>query len=401
MNFLFSAYIGVFMDVYLDDIIVYSDSLEDHVKHVKLILDILKRERLYLSEKKMHLLCREMKILGRIVDDEIKMDPSKVDSVVNWKVPTNKDLLRGFIGSVVYLAGDLPRIMIPLAVLNSITGDTVPFRWGETEQHAFDEAKSIVRALKGHHRVPLCYEKGSPPVNIVTDGCLTGIAGVVSEGDDFKTAKVAAFFSAKLNPAQQNYPVHEIEMLAGVETMLRHRDILQGTRFRWFTDHKGLIHLLAQKNLSGRQARWLEKISEFDFEVVYVPGVENILSDALSRIYSNEGRGTVRRKTEYTYHDTEENDSLPAYAITMPVLVGEEAKAESLPRRSARLKALPQPVYAPVASTRRARTKEVPREPSEEGDVVEIPELGPEEGTPSGQWCQCRPRRGDYLANNV
>jgi hypothetical protein len=99
---------------------------------------------------------------------------------------------------------------------------------------------------------------------MITDGSATGISGVVSQGEDWKAAKVAAFYSAKLNSAQQNYPVHEIEMLAGIETMLRHADIL-----------------LNQKNLSGRQARWLEKISSFDFEVVYVPM-------------------TVRARSEYT-----------------------------------------------------------------------------------------------------
>ena len=133
---------------------------------------------------------------------------------------------------------------------------------------------------------------------MVTDGCLTGIAGVISQGEDWRTAKVVAFYSAKLNSAQQNYPVHEIEMLAGVETMLRHWDILQGVKFIWYTDHKGLIHLMKQKNLSGRQARWLEKISEFDFEVVYVPGAENILSDALSQLYAFDEAGTVRARGE-------------------------------------------------------------------------------------------------------
>ena len=66
---------------------------------------------------------------------------------------------------------------------------------------------------------------------MVTDGCMTGVAGVISQGNDWKIAVVAAFFSAKLNLAQQNYPVHKIEMLAGVETMLHHHNILQGIRF--------------------------------------------------------------------------------------------------------------------------------------------------------------------------
>lgn len=116
-------------------------------------------------------------------------------------------------------------------------------------------------------------------------------------------------------------------MLAGVETMLRHRDILQGVKFTWYTDHKGLIHLLEQKNLSGRQARWMEKIAEFDFDVVYVPGTENILSDSLSHLYSYDEPGTVRAHSEYTYHDVIDNDVLGTHLISMPVLVGLEGES--------------------------------------------------------------------------
>ena len=161
---------------------------------------------------------------------------------------------------------------------------------------------------------------------MVTDGCATGISGLVSQGDNWRTARIAAFYSAKLNPAQQNYPVHEIEMLAGIETMLRHLDILQGAHFKWVTDHKGLTHLLNQKNLSGHQAHWLKKISSFDFEVVYVPGEENSVADTLSRMYSNDAPGTVRSQSEYTYHDVVDDD-LEVNLQDIPILVGIEAKA--------------------------------------------------------------------------
>ena len=165
------------------------------------------------------------------------------------------------------------------------------------------------------------------------DGCSTGISGIISQGEDWKIAKIAAFYSAKLNLAQQNYPVHEIEMLAGVETMLRHVDILQGTRFKWLTDHKGLIYLLNQKNLSGRQARWLEKISSFTFEVVYIAGSENVVADALSRMYSNDSSGTVRARSEYTYHDVVDDDT--TFTEVLPVLAGIEARIAT--RRGSRI----------------------------------------------------------------
>ena len=82
------------------------------------------------------------------------------------------------------------------------------------------------------------------PIWLIMDDRVTGISGVVSQGRDCQTMKVAAFHSAKLNLAQQNYPVHKIEMLARVETMLHYSDLLQGTQFQWLTDHKGLTHLL-------------------------------------------------------------------------------------------------------------------------------------------------------------
>ena len=75
--------------------------------------------------------------------------------------------------------------------------------------------------------------------------------------------------------------------------MLRHRDILQGVHFKWITDHKGLVYLLNQKNMSGCQAWWLEKISSFVFKVVYIAGSENMLADALSQMYAHDLVGTV------------------------------------------------------------------------------------------------------------
>lgn len=161
---------------------------------------------------------------------------------------------------------------------------------------------------------------------MVTDGCGTGVAGVVSQGKDWHMADVAAFFSTKLNSAQQNYPVHEIEMLAGVETMLWYHDILQEVKFKWYTDHKDLVHLLQQKNLFECQAQWMEKIAKFEFEVMYVPGTETILSDALSCLYTYDKLETVRAWSKYMYHDIIDNNLLGMPLISMPLLIGVEGE---------------------------------------------------------------------------
>ena len=159
---------------------------------------------------------------------------------------------------------------------------------------------------------------------LVTDGCSMGISGLVSQGKGWKMANIAAFYSTKLNMAQHNYPVHEIEMLAGIEMMLRHKDILQGVQFKWVTDYEGLIYLLNQKSISSRQARWLEKISSFLFNIMYVLGSENIVADALSCMYSNDSVGTVHASSEFIHHDVSD-DNMSALSSGMPILAGMEA----------------------------------------------------------------------------
>ena len=79
-----------------------------------------------------------------------------------------------------------------MGVLSLITSDTVPFRWGFTEQRAFEEVKGLVHQAREHHRVLLDYSEGALPIWMITDGCSTGISGLIGQGDQWKTAKIAA-----------------------------------------------------------------------------------------------------------------------------------------------------------------------------------------------------------------
>jgi hypothetical protein len=178
MNHVFASYLGVFVYVYLDDIIIFSDSIEDHVKHVRIVFDILRKEKLYLGPSKMQFFANELKILGHVIDDRgISMDPHKVDKVTNWKSPTNKDLLRSFIGAVGFLAPDCKGIRIPMGILSGMTSESRPWRWDDTAQRAFDEVKQIVSNHRDQRREALEYSKGAPPIWVTTDGCLTGGGG--------------------------------------------------------------------------------------------------------------------------------------------------------------------------------------------------------------------------------
>lgn len=121
MNHIFSDYIGLFMDVYLDDTVIYSDTPEEHVAHVKKIIDRLHEHQFYLSAHKLQFFKEELKILGHVIDnDGIHMDPVKVESVTNWKTPTNKGLLASFIRSVGYLAPGCMNVRVLMHILSKV-----------------------------------------------------------------------------------------------------------------------------------------------------------------------------------------------------------------------------------------------------------------------------------------
>jgi hypothetical protein len=199
-------------------VVIYHDTLEEHIKGVKLVIDILRREKFYLAADKLHFMPKELKLLGHYISqNSIKMDPHKVDNIMAWKTPTNRDLLSGFVGAAGYLADGAEACRIPMGVLTKMTGSAVSFRWGPTEQRAFKQVKEIIASHRNIHRVPMDYGLSADPVFLVTDGCSSGIGGEIVQGKTWNTAKVIAFYSAKLSPAQQNYAVHEIELLAGLE----------------------------------------------------------------------------------------------------------------------------------------------------------------------------------------
>lgn len=332
MNHIFAPYIGKFMDVYLDDIVIYSDTIEEHLEHVRIVLDILRKEKLFLSADKMHFFTEKMNLLGHVITDSgIQIDPHKVESIANWKTPTNKDLLAGFIGTVGFVARGCKNIRIPMAVLTPLTGTKV-WNWGPTEQRAFDEIRQVVQAHRDIHTRPISDDPSAGPINLTTDASLTGGGGALSQGEDLAKANYVAFWSGKFTAAQQNYATHERELLAVIESLKRFQHVLIGRQFRLFTDHKALKWFDTQKDLSHRQLRWSKFMQGFDYEVHYLPGPKNVIGDALSRMYSHEEAGTVRAVSEMLSNDSDSEDEegrtmLFRPATSAPVYTGAEVLA--------------------------------------------------------------------------
>jgi RNase H-like domain found in reverse transcriptase len=138
---------------------------------------------------------------------------------------------------------------------------------------------------------------------------------------------IIAFWSGKFNSAQQNSPVHEDELLAMVESMKRYCYLLTGIFFYVYTNHKPIEYLMKQRNLSARQQRWEDVLSDFSFEVRYIPGESNIFANALSRIYSNEMATMVRAESEHIHEIDIPDMPTSLQSLSWPLLTGPEARS--------------------------------------------------------------------------
>jgi hypothetical protein len=241
-------------------------------------------------------------------------------------MPTAKDPLVSFLGAVGFLTPDCKGVRILMAVLTPTASSKSTWRWGPTEQQAFQQVKDIVVKWRDHYHKPLEYGDNTAPVHLTCDALLVGAGGVISQGENHEKARIVAFWSMKFNSVQQNYPVHDHETLAIVESLKRFKHLLLGMKFFIWTDHKPLLFIKMQMNLSLRQMRWMEVIVEFDFEMKYLPGEKNMLVDLLSRIHSNEATGIIRSESEYIQEERVLRNELTCTdQITTPLYTMTEA----------------------------------------------------------------------------
>ncbi|SGY18646.1 BQ5605_C014g07425 [Microbotryum silenes-dioicae] len=287
--------IGNVCFVYLDDITIFADTLEEHKRQVQLVLDALRRADLYVSPKKTELFAAECFFLGhQITREGIKVDPDKVQRIQQWPRPTTVRQLRGFLGLVQYLRKFINKLADLTAVLVPLTrkGAHVDDGWTGEHNTAFEAIKALVGSLPSLH--PIDHSEQGDPLWLMTDASNRGIGAALSQGKAWQTAMPAGYWSRQYNLAEGNYAAHEMELLAIVEALHHWRANLLGVRFKILTDHHSLAGFMKQPSLSHRQARWTERLADYDFEIVYVQGPENTVADALSRYSFPEDCATRR-----------------------------------------------------------------------------------------------------------
>lgn len=279
MNQLFSDMLDKSVLCFLDDILIFSRTEEEHLRHLRTVFTRLCEQELYVKPSKCAFMQREVSFLGhRIGADGLRVEPDKISTVQTWPQPKNITDVRSFLGLANFyrrFVKDYSRIALPLTEL---TKDTTPWRWGPEQQVAFEALK---RALCSPPVLLIADQ--SKPFVLNTDACNYAI-GATLQQDHGNGLQPVAYFSAKMSNAERNYDVREKEFMALMRACLHWRHYLHGTQpFTLLTDHDSLKYHKSMPNLSGRMARWIEKMAEFDYKLQHIPGKDNVVADALSR----------------------------------------------------------------------------------------------------------------------
>lgn len=271
--------IGTVCLVYLDDIIVYSTSLQEHTENLKKVFERLRESNLKIQLDKSEFLCKECAFLGHIVSTEgIKPNPEKIKAIRKFPIPKTQREIKSFLGLLGYYR----------KFIQNFSNITKPFteclkkgrriRFDERYVKAFETCKDLLT-----NDPILQYPDFSKPFNLTTDASDFALGAILSQGT-IGADKPICYASRTLTDTELNYSTIEKELLAIVWATKYFRPYLFGRKFKIITDHRPLTWIMSLKEPNSKLVRWRLKLEEFDYEIAYKKGKLNTNADALSRI---------------------------------------------------------------------------------------------------------------------
>lgn len=264
--------------IYLDDIIIFGKTLEEHNKNLMDVFNRLRKVNLKLNPAKCNFLKKELLYLGHFISAEgIRPDPAKIAAVKAWPTPKTADEVKRFVAFANYYRKHIQHFAKLCMPLNKLTRKNVPFEWTEACNTAFEKLRTVFV-----NPPVLDYPNFSSEnmFTLHTDASGYAIGAVLSNNN----AKPIAYASRALNRAEVNYSTIEKELLAVVWAIKHFRPYLYGRKFEVYSDHRPLVYLFTLSDPSSRLTKFRLSLEEYNFDVIYKKGCENVVADALSRI---------------------------------------------------------------------------------------------------------------------
>ena len=272
-----------FVLVYIDDVIVYSPTFDEHLKHLQITFDALREAKLTVKASKCNWGKLEVKYLGHLISNKtVKPDPAKVSAVQSFPTPKCLKDLQTFIGLIGYYRRFVPNMATVAAPLYKLMKKNTEWKWEEKQESAMKELKHMLTSTP-LLRLP----DFTRPFILHTDANDTGLGAILCQEyteDGVTTEHPINYASRSLNKAERNYSTTDRECLALLWSIALFRPYLVGVHFTVYTDHSALQWLLDHKDSSSRLMRMVLRLQEYDYTVISRPGSANANADALSRL---------------------------------------------------------------------------------------------------------------------
>jgi len=270
-----------FVFTYLDDHLIASRTLEEHMEHLSQFFQVLQDNGLVINPGKCNFASTSVKFLGHMVDGNgIKPLPVHVQAIQEFPPPTTVKQLQQFLGMINFYRRFLPRIAAILRPLTDLLrGSPKTLDWSAHAADAFLAAKAALIAA-----VPLSHPAPGATISLAVDASDSHVGGVLQQLEG-RAWRPLAFFSQKLTPTQARYSTFDRELFAAYSAVRHFRFLLEGRKFRHITDHKPLVAAMQRTTppWSARQQRHLSFLSEFISDLRHASGHTNVVADALSR----------------------------------------------------------------------------------------------------------------------
>lgn len=294
--------IGKICLVYLDDIIIFSTSLQEHIDSLRQVFIRLKSSNLKIQPDKSEFLRKEIAFLGHIVStDGIKPNPAKIEAIQKFPIPRTKREIKSFVGLLSYYRKFIPNLAKLTKPMTQCLKKDKSIVLDDQYVNAFDTCRKILM-----NDPILQYPDFTKPFVLTTDASNVALGAILSQGR-IGSDRPICFASRTLSESEINYSTIEKELLAIVWATKYFRPYLFGRKFQIVTDHRPLTWLMSLKEPNSKLVRWRLKLEEFEYEIVYKKGTLNSNADALSRIKIDSTEITDVNMNVSTVHSGDEN----------------------------------------------------------------------------------------------